>query len=161
MKASSCGLKKKCPSSGADLSPAPSLAEKGDIFSKGMNPLRAVSLCNSADDISGAVYNILIDAARQRHTITYKELAAAFGLDWGRSYGQCRRLYPVLKGICRAETAQGRPMLGAVVVRQNGTPGRGFFRGARNLGRLTGEDERSFWQKERDKVWEKWAGSKT
>jgi hypothetical protein len=131
--APACGLEKKRLSSGADLSPAPSLA--------------------------GEVYNILRETARRRHTITYKELAAALGLDWGRKYGQCRRLYPILKGICRAETAQGRPMLGAVVVRRDGMPGQGFFRGASDLGRLNTEDELSFWRQERDRVWEKWSGN--
>ena len=154
-------------------SPIPSLSVNGDMFPKGMNHLPAISLCKSLvpqgavgtkenkipftpPEISEAVYNILKHVARRRHTITYKELAAAFGLVWGHSYGQCRRLYPILKGICRAETAQGRPMLGAVVVRRDGTPGQGFFRGARDLGRLTGEDEYSFWLSERDKVWENW-----
>jgi|WetSurMetagenome_2_1015567.scaffolds.fasta_scaffold301729_2 hypothetical protein len=106
-----------------------------------------------------AIYTILKDVARQRHTITYKDLAGTLGLDWGRSYGQCRRLYPVLKGICRAEMAQDHPMLGAVVVRRDSTPGQGFFRGARDLGRLKGEDEHSFWLNERNAVWHKWSGN--
>jgi hypothetical protein len=107
-----------------------------------------------------AVHNILKDTARQRLTITYKELAHAVGLDWSRSYGQCRRLYPVLKGICRHETAQGKPMLGAIVVRRDGKPGQGFYRGARDLDRLKDQDKLSFWRDERDAVWQKWGGGR-
>jgi hypothetical protein len=108
-------------------------------------------------DMTEAVHNVLRETARQKRTITYKELAAAVGLDWRRSYGRCRRLYPVLKVICRHETAQGNPMLGAIVVRLDGTPGQGFYRGARELGRLKDKDELSYWRNERDAVWRKWS----
>jgi hypothetical protein len=134
MTASTCGLNKRRAASGDGLSPT--------TFKTTVS--------------TGAVYNLLRDTARRRRTITYKELARDLGLDWGRSFGQCRRLYPLLQNICRAETARGRPMLGAVVVRRDGTPGRGFFRTARELGRLTDNNEQSFWLGERDRVWEQW-----
>jgi hypothetical protein len=99
------------------------------------------------------VYDRLKEVARRKQLITYKELAAAAGLDWNKDYGRCRQIFSILRAICTAEVEQGRPMLAAVVVRQdNGMPGAGFFALARQLGRYQGGADHSFWLAERDAV---------
>jgi hypothetical protein len=99
------------------------------------------------------VYGKLKEVAQQRQLITYKELAAAVGLDWNKDYGKCRQIFSILKAICTAEVKQGRPMLGAVVIRQDTRmPGAGFFAMARKLGRYNGGADYSFWITEREAV---------
>jgi hypothetical protein len=99
------------------------------------------------------VYDRLKEAARRRQLITYKELAAAVGLDWNKNYGKCRQIFSILRAICTAEVEQGRPMLSAVVVRQDtGMPGSGFFALARKLGRHKNGAGHSFWLAEREAV---------
>jgi hypothetical protein len=99
------------------------------------------------------IYDRLKEVARNKQLITYKELAAAVGLGWNKDYGKCRQIFAILKAICTAEVRKGRPMLGAVVVRQDtGMPGSGFFAMARKLGRYQGETDRSFWITEREAV---------
>jgi hypothetical protein len=101
------------------------------------------------------VYDRLKEAARKKELVTYKELAAAAGLDWNKDYGQCRQIFPVLKDICTAEVEQGRPMLGAVAVRQDTKmPGAGFFALARELGCYQSGTDSSFWTAEREAVFE-------
>jgi hypothetical protein len=101
------------------------------------------------------IYNRLKEAARKKELVTYKELAAAAGLDWDRNYGQCRQIFSILRDICIAEVKQGRPMLSAIAVRQDtGMPGAGFFALARKLDCYQGETDNSFWLAERDEVFE-------
>jgi hypothetical protein len=104
------------------------------------------------------IYDVLINTARNKRTIKYKDLAKTVGLDWHKNYGQCRQIFSILGAICTAEDQQGHPLLSAVAVRQDtGRPGIGFFNVARDLGRHTGHDDISFWKKERDKVWLFWS----
>ena len=67
----------------------------------------------------------------------------------------------VLAEVCRSEAQQGHPLLGSVVVRKDSLmPGKGYFRGAQNLGRFQGgseEDKRSFWLQELKRVHDYWA----
>jgi hypothetical protein len=103
------------------------------------------------------VYNKLKETAGRKQLITYKELAAAAGLDWNKDYGQCRQIFPILKAICTAEVREGRSMLSVVVVRQDTRmPGSGFFALARKLGRYDGGTDHYFWTAERDAVWDLW-----
>ncbi len=61
--------------------------------------------------------------------------------------------------LCRAiaeeEVENGRPMLSAIVVTVKGTPGAGFYKLAKHLGRLkdeTAEGKRRFWEAEKAAV---------
>ena len=68
----------------------------------------------------------------------------------------------LLDEINRREDECGRPMLSALVVRaQERWPGAGFFMLARQLGHLpqdaTDEQQRAFWEAERDRVYEEWS----
>jgi len=99
------------------------------------------------------VYGRLKEVARQKQLITYKELAAVVGLDWNKDYGRCRQIFSILRAICTAEVREERPMLSAIVVRQDtGMPGKGFFALARGLGRYQGGADYSFWLAEREAV---------
>jgi hypothetical protein len=99
------------------------------------------------------VYDKLEEVVRNKQLITYKELAAAVGLEWNKDYGKCRQIFSILRAICTAEVEQGHPMLAAVVVRQDtGMPGSGFFALARQLGRYQGRADHSFWLAEREAV---------
>ena len=105
-----------------------------------------------------AIYDKLKEMARQQQLTTYKELAAAVGLDWNKDYGQCRQIFSILRDICTAEVEQGHPMLSAIVVSQDtGMPGAGFFKLARELGCYQGGTDNSFWLDERDAVWDFWS----
>ena len=105
-----------------------------------------------------AIYDKLKEVARQKQLNTYKELAAVVGLDWNKNYGRCRQIFPILKAICPAEVKQGKPMLGAIVIRQDTRmPGAGFFASARKLGRYQSGTDYSFWITERDAVWNFWS----
>jgi hypothetical protein len=62
----------------------------------------------------------------------------------------------LLEAINRAEDAQGRPLLAAVVVGASGMPGPGFFAAARELGLHAGSDDRTLWQRELQRVHAYW-----
>lgn len=96
-------------------------------------------------------------AARERRTATYAEVAPAAGLDVARPEDR-RALAALLYEINRREHAAGRPLLSAVVcLAGRRTPGRGFFRCARELGAHPGGDDGAFWRAERQRVYGQWA----
>ena len=101
-----------------------------------------------------AVYERLKEVARANGVIYYSQIAPVAGV------GQ-RNLSPILGEICKGEVHQGRPMLGAVVVRKDShMPGEGFFKGARKLGLFQGSTDRErqeFWVQELKKVHGYWS----
>ena len=102
------------------------------------------------------VYTELITAAKYRGTVTYQEIAKMMGLPLqGSNMGRVIGL--ILGEISEDEVANGRPMLSAVAVSVEGLPGGGFYSLAKELGRLSSEEnENIFWQKERKAVYETW-----
>ncbi len=102
------------------------------------------------------VYTELITAAKYRGTVTYQEIAKILGMPTqGNNMGRVIGL--ILGEISRDETAKGRPMLSAVATNVNGSPGKGFFLLARELGRITDKDsEITFWQRELKLVYTTW-----
>ncbi len=104
------------------------------------------------------VYCELIKAAQNRGTIGYQDVATIMALPMTGNH-MARETGQMLGEISKNEHANGRPMLSAVVIRLDGAPGDGFFELARELGRLksaTREDEKRFWQAERDAVYRTW-----
>jgi hypothetical protein len=86
------------------------------------------------------IRTLLIGIARQRSTITYRELAGRLtsvslepnSVELGRLLGEASR----------AEASAGRGMLSALVVQQaTGKPGHGFFRLAQQLGRSVADQD--------------------
>jgi len=104
------------------------------------------------------VYALLTQAARFRGTVTYQELAEIMGLPLsGHHMGA--EVGAMVGGISEEEHANGRPLLGALVVRGDGAIGDGFFTLARDLGRLgdaTAEEKRLFWEQERKDIYDTW-----
>ena len=96
------------------------------------------------------VYSELITTARHRGTVTYQEIALIMGLPLRGSH-MGKQVGSMVGAISEDEHAQGRPMLSAIVVRKSGEPGQGFFRLARDLGKLQTQDKDAkhrFWKKE-------------
>ncbi len=107
------------------------------------------------------VYALLIQAAEQRRTVTYGQIAEIMGLPpAGNLMGS---MVGVMLGlVTETEHRCARPMLSAVVVSStNQMPGSGFYGLAEANGSIppgaSNEDKRAFWQKERDRVYEEWS----
>jgi len=104
------------------------------------------------------VYTALIMAARFRGTVGYQKVAELMGLPPQGNYMGTETGH-LLGEISEDEHKYGRPMLSAIAVSTAGIPGDGFFKLARNLGKLAGtstDTEREFWSSEKDAVYEAW-----
>lgn len=105
------------------------------------------------------VYSQLITASRYRGTVTYQEVAVVMGIEtYGVRMGTATG--HILGEISEDEHNQGRPMLSAVAVSVDGSPGEGFYGLAANLGKLPADADKEtrldFWRRERDAVHETW-----
>jgi hypothetical protein len=101
------------------------------------------------------VYSELINAAKCRGTLTYKEIAKRIGFpNQGRSMSGIVSF--ILDVISEEEVHYGRPMLSALVNGIDGTPGRGFYHLAHRLGKMNGEDYYNFIMNEREAVYDTW-----
>lgn len=98
----------------------------------------------------------LVQAAQYRGLTSYQDIAKIMGLPtqgnlMGKEIGQ------MLGEIAEDEFRAGRPLLGAVVVGTSGKPGPGFFGLAKDLGKLTDDDDpQAFWERERNAAYEAW-----
>jgi len=106
-------------------------------------------------------YSKLIEAARNRGTVTYQELADVMDkIPHGSHLAQTSG--GMGGAINLNEHLHGRPMLSAILVNISGKPGEGFFQLARDLGRLRSNhpaDEERFWEEEKRAVYEVWQKS--
>jgi hypothetical protein len=102
------------------------------------------------------VFCELVKAARHRGTVTYQEVADVVGMPTvGAHMG--KEVGHLCGEISEDEHKLGRPMLSAVVVGVDGTPGDGFFKLAEDLGKLAGGDDRvRFWREEQSAVYKLW-----
>lgn len=108
-----------------------------------------------------SVRDALMRRACARRTITYSELAQRVCLPL-QPYILSRQLPGLLDDISRAELAEGWPLLGVLVVRKaDGLPGVGFFKLAREIGRLSPRvgkaGEQRFFREELQRVYAAWA----
>ena len=98
-----------------------------------------------------AVYEEIIEIAKNDDVITYSELAS-------RTDNAPTGIGPILDRINNIERCEGRPMLSAVVIsKSRNIPGAGFFKLAKKLG-LQSDDEGNvkFWLKEIRRVHDYW-----
>lgn len=104
----------------------------------------------------GLVYSELIIAAKYRGTITYQEIAKLIGLPLsGNLMGST--IGKILGEISEDEVKNGHPMLSAIAVSVQGTPGPGFFLLAKEFGKIKeSEDEKKFWKAECQSVYDTW-----
>jgi len=73
-----------------------------------------------------ALERILIQAAREGRTVSYRQLLAMAGRRVGPN--NVRALMRVLAEVCRRSEARGEPDLACLVVRESdGLPGEGYF----------------------------------
>jgi len=114
----------------------------------------AIPDLSELDDDAQTVYRKLVEVARNRATINYGDIGALI-----------RRapfaLVDVLDPIFKHEHRAGRPPLSALVVSavpDGRMPSGGFFAAARTVGMDVGHDERAFWERCRDEVYDYWAG---
>ncbi len=104
------------------------------------------------------VYCELISAARYKGITTYQAIAKIMGLPLKGSH-MGKEVGKMLGEIAENECNLGRPMLSAVVVGVDGSPGPGFFSLAKALGKLQGvskDEKRRFWQEEKEAVYTAW-----
>jgi len=103
------------------------------------------------------VYYKLIRTAQKRRTIYYEDVANIMELPTRGDY-MAREAGQILGEISEWEHNEGRPLLSAVVTRQDmGMPGVGFFKLARQLGKFQGQDEPNFWRNELQDVYNIWS----
>jgi hypothetical protein len=98
--------------------------------------------------------------AGDTRTITYGELAHSLDPDYNPRDRHHRKISRALYSLNHHEVENGRPMIGAVVVRtSDGLPGLGLGVLARELGLLDSDDsgvEYEFWKAELARVIEYW-----
>lgn len=90
------------------------------------------------------VLAVLRDTARHRRSITYRELTDCLG-------GLVEDLAGLLRQVSTLEDDAGRRLLTALVVQDTGRPGRGWFRLARDRGRVGSDD--AIWRAEVDAIY--------
>jgi hypothetical protein len=98
--------------------------------------------------------------SRDPEKITYQELARAMDPDVNPRDRRFKRLTTALYYVNKYEHENGRPMLGALVVRaSDGLPGDGFYGCAKDLGfEFDDSEETAFWEAELARVIEQWGG---
>ena len=104
------------------------------------------------------VFNELVKGARYRGTVTYQEIAELIGLPIVGAY-MGKEVGHLVGEISEDQHRCGRPMLSAIVVGVDGSPGEGFFKLATSLGKFSGHGEgeqQRFWEHERSAVYELW-----
>jgi hypothetical protein len=96
--------------------------------------------------------------SRGPEKITYQELARAMDPDVNPKDRRFKRLTTALYYVNRYEHENGRPMIGALVVRaSDGLPGDGFYWCARDLEfEFDDSEETAFWEAELARVIEYW-----
>jgi hypothetical protein len=98
------------------------------------------------------VREVLVGVASAREKISYKNLALQANLNWNHKSANDRKDFGrLLADVSSAEYARGRPLLTAVVVRDDtGMPGKGF------LGLEGFPKTQEFWETELKRVHDFW-----
>lgn len=100
----------------------------------------------------------LENIARDRNYTTYGTIAPLLALDMANPDHR-KQMSDILCAVSEVEHAGGRPLLSAVVIREDkNMPGEGFFTLARELGvQRPSEDDLVFWCRELSHVHEFWS----
>lgn len=108
------------------------------------------------------IYNRLLEVARTEPGLTtYSDIAPLANLSMDREEDR-DEISRILEEILQHESAEGRPLLTALVVHRgdDNNPGEGFFAAATRLGRFSGSRNQmqrlSFWVREVNEVHEYW-----
>lgn len=110
--------------------------------------------------MDNAIYQRLVETAKQGGTVSYSQIAPLAGLDMSNPADRTR-MGDILDEISRYEHSKGRPLLSAVVIRANlGQPGQGFYSLANELGLYDGRTrELEFFVSELNRVHDYWRNS--
>jgi hypothetical protein len=109
-----------------------------------------------------AIYNRLTELARARQLTTYSDIAPLAGLSMENDEDR-ERISQLLGEIVLHESANGRPMLTALVVHRgsDNNPGEGFFAIANEVGRFNGSRQKlprlEFWVRQVQEVYDYWS----
>jgi len=105
--------------------------------------------------VNPIVYRRLVQVAKARGTVTLADLGTAADLLPGRA-DDAKILLLILDHVAEHEAAEGRPLLPAVVVREDGDPpGLGLAAYARRKG--LGTDDPGYFAAELERVYAHWA----
>lgn len=116
------------------------------------------------EDLRPELRRILESFARERATVTYRELTRLAGIAPPRSI---ERLTQELEATMREDHARGDPLLASLVTSRgpSGIPQRGFFELLRALGRYEGPDSgpeaEEVFQEELMLAWEYWGSGES
>ena len=104
-------------------------------------------------DPATVLRNKMISIAKQQVTIYYSDLAPLVSM-----HHQSQHFHQLLGDISKAERAEGRPLLSAIVVRKGDNwPGGGFFTLAKDLKLHNGNDDLAYWVQEIQRVHAYWS----
>ncbi|MCQ3930941.1 MAG: hypothetical protein DPW16_10825 [Chloroflexi bacterium] len=113
-------------------------------------------LLETWEKIKQEAFEILVDHARQRKTITYGELAGLIQTAEINPYSYA--MSGLLRDISLDDEKAGRGYLATLVVRKSdGRPGPGYFKGVVSIAE---EDYESYWQAEFERTCASWAEKK-
>ena len=107
--------------------------------------------------MTSGLRDLLIEAAKEGRFIYYSDIAPQLGLDMDREADRAK-IGRILGKLSEEEVEQGRPMLSAIVVHKGDeTPGDGFYKLARDLGRFQTGHRHIFWAEEVKRLFEYWS----
>jgi hypothetical protein len=99
----------------------------------------------------------LVQTTQDRRLVYYGEVASLTGVP-ASGHHMARQVGQVLDEVSEDEHQARRPMLRAIAVNEAGFPGDGFFKLARQLGKITeGDSEPAFLAAEQQRVYDTWA----
>jgi len=114
----------------------------------------------SHQTMNQAIYNELISVATNGEKVTYGKLAPLVSLDLNKAQDR-GEIGNMLGEISRTEFSAGRPLLSAIVVNSGtGSPSKGFFTLAKELGIYDGLNDEFFANAETKRVYNHWKHQK-
>lgn len=101
----------------------------------------------------------IVQAAKDQRFVFYSDIAPLLGLNMDKEADRAK-IGRILGDISEEEVRQGRPMLSAIVVHKGDeTPGDGFFKLARDLGRFQAGHRHLFWAEEVKRLFQCWSSN--
>lgn len=109
------------------------------------------------DVLRNEMRQVMVETAKRGQLITYSELCATLKTAYLHYHSPL--LVKLLIEIGRAEAAEGRPVLPAVVVgKQSGMPGAGYFKiGVDSDGEAAFDDPELMWRTDLEAVFQYWS----
>ena len=102
----------------------------------------------------------LIAQAKKKQIISYDEFARDYNIPIGKGPYQFQTMIDIFNVLC-VEGGVKMPMISSFIVKKDKKiPGGGFFKTAFELGKIDSpEENRNFWEKEKEEAFEYWTAS--